>query len=225
MSPRAIPRAPPEGFRGGELSAYGAWIPWCRLCRLPVSRGSDDHRTTYRPEVRSCRCPGRRPVRRCAGPRRGEGTPHPRRAAATHGRPARREGAAAPAARLPVPLVPRHRDAGDPRRPHVAARASRRHGRLRRVAEDRGPGPQPRGQRHPGRVRPGHAVRRRHRRRDHDDPHHADRRGALGLHQPERHDDELQRRPDAVGLVGDLRGDRQRSRRRAPTSRAAPTPG
>ena len=36
----------------------------------------------------------------------------------------------------------------------------------------------------------------------------------------QRHDDELLRRPDAVGRVGHLRGDRQRPRRRAPTSPA-----
>ncbi|HET6918905.1 MAG TPA: hypothetical protein VFI46_05500 [Jiangellaceae bacterium] len=63
-------------------------------------------------------------------------------------------------------------------------------------------------------VRPRHAVRRdgagRH------DHHRGDavRRGRTCLHQPQRHDDELQRRPDAVGQLGQLRGDGQRPRRR-----------
>ena len=43
------------------------------------------------------------------------------------------------------------------------------------------------------------------------------------MHQPQRHDDELLRRPDAVGRLGDLRGDGQRPRRRPPTSPAPPT--
>ena len=51
-------------------------------------------------------------------------------------------------------------------------------------------------------------------RRHHDDAGHADRRGHPRLHQPQRHDDELLRRPDAVGLLGHLRGDRQRPGRR-----------
>ena len=56
-----------------------------------------------------------------------------------------------------------------------------------------------------------------------DDPGDEVRRGAGRLHQPERHDDELQRRPDAVGRLGHLRGDRQRPRRRPRLHRARPT--
>ena len=42
-----------------------------------------------------------------------------------------------------------------------------------------------------------------------------DRRGDPVVHQPQRHDDELLRRPDAVGRLDHLRGDRERPRRQS----------
>ena len=120
--------------------------------------------------------------------------------------------------RLPVPLVPRHRRAaGRPRRRHRPARPPRRHGRVPRPRRQRRAGPQPRGQRT---RRP--RVRRRRRRTTpmarggtttiEVTPHGE---VARGVHQPERHADELLRRADAVGQLDHLRGDGQRARRRA----------
>ena len=52
--------------------------------------------------------------------------------------------------------------------------------------------------------------------RRHDDDRASPRTGEVlqRAHQPERHDDELLRRPDAVGQLGHVRGDRQRTGRR-----------
>ena len=80
----------------------------------------------------------------------------------------------------------------------------------------RHPRAQPRGQRLRTRVRPARrphlrpdGPRRLHRRRRQP---HGGRQEVVDRHQ--RHDGQLLRRPDAVGHVDDLRGDRQRSRRR-----------
>ena len=118
-----------------------------------------------------------------------------------------------------------------PRRPvtlddgTAAARPPRRHGApsrgrdgnvvLVRNHEVNGPG---------AGVRPGRrpydpmAARRHDHRRG-----HPVRRGRAGVHQPQRHPDELLRRPDAVGQLGHLRGDGQRPGRRARLHRRAPT--
>ncbi len=53
------------------------------------------------------------------------------------------------------------------------------------------------------------------RRRHDDDRGRPVRRGRRVLHQPQRHPDELCRRPHAVGKLDHVRGDRQRPRRRA----------
>ena len=136
-------------------------------------------------------------------------------------------GAAAPAPGLPVPLVPRHRVHGGARRRHRAARPARRHGRLPGPERQRPAGPQPRGHQQPGQpvgVRARHAVRRGRGRRDDDHRGHEVRRGGARLHQPQRHDVQLQRRDHAVGVVDHLRGDGQRARRRARLHRHRPTP-
>ena len=67
---------------------------------------------------------------------------------------------------------------------------------------------------HPG-VRARHAVRRGRGCRDDDHRGHEVRRGGARLHQPQRHDVQLQRRDHAVGVVDHLRGDGQRARRGA----------
>ena len=76
-------------------------------------------------------------------------------------------------------------------------------------------GAQPRGQQPGAGVRPGNAVRRRWRAAAPRRPGHQARRSPAQLHQSQRHDDELLRRQDAVGRMGHLRGDGQRSRRAA----------
>ncbi len=87
-------------------------------------------------------------------------------------------------------------------------------GAFRRAEGHRDPGAQPRGQQPRAGVRPAAT------------PYDPMARGGTTtvqvtptgqrdrlVHQPERHDDELLRRPDAVGRLGHLRGDRQRPRR------------
>ena len=99
-------------------------------------------------------------------------------------------------------------------------------GAFRRARRQLPAGPQPRGHQlgHRDRVRARHAVRRQGRRRHDHDRGDQVRRGRQRLHQPQRHDVQLQRRRDAVGFVDHLRGDHQRSRRRARTSRGSRTP-
>ena len=58
---------------------------------------------------------------------------------------------------------------------------------------------------------PGTALRRHGWRRHHHDRGDALRRSGQRVHQPQRHADELLRRPDAVGQLGHLRGDGQRA--------------
>ena len=129
--------------------------------------------------------------------------------------------------RLPVPVVPRHRHAapgaasatgaaaGHPRRRHRPARPPRRHGRVPRTERQRLAGPQPRDQQPVaaafGPGTPYDASAGGGTTTDRGD--HA-RRGRPGVHQPERHPDELLGRAHAVGQLDHLRGDGQRARRR-----------
>ena len=102
----------------------------------------------------------------------------------------------------------------------VLARPPRRHGAPSRPRRQRLADPQPRDQRPRRRpFGPPRPVRRRRttrmaragRRRSLSPPHGE---VARGVHQPQRHADELRRRAHAVGLVDHLRGDGQRTRRR-----------
>ncbi len=63
-------------------------------------------------------------------------------------------------------------------------------------------------------VRPRHAVRREGRRRHDHRPGHQEGRRDPGVHQSQRHGRQLLGRHHALGLVGHLRGDRQRPGRR-----------
>ena len=187
-----------------------------RLSRSPLVPAQEAfhvRRSSYRPEDQRRDSRGR-PVRGAAGRAgRGAHATEDRRAGARAGR-ARREGPPVAARGLRVPVLPRHGAAGDPDRRHRAAGAARRDGCLQGTRRHRAARPQPRGQRRPARLRPGRAVRRDGRRRHHHHPGDPLRRGDPLLHQPQRHDDELLGRSDALGCLGDLRGDHQRSRRR-----------
>ena len=63
-------------------------------------------------------------------------------------------------------------------------------------------------------LRAGHAVRLDGGRRHHDRRGRPVRQRRRVLHQPQRHPDELCRRPHALGQLDHVRGDRQRPRRR-----------
>ena len=90
-------------------------------------------------------------------------------------------------------------------------------GAFRGPERQRRAGPQPRGQQLAEHARRSGPARRTtpmaRRRHDHDRGDH-DGEVISALHEPERHDDELLRRPDAVGHLDHLRGDGQRPRRR-----------
>ena len=133
-------------------------------------------------------------------------------------RPTRWPGPAEPAAEVPVPLVPRHRrPAGRARRRHRPARPARRDGRVSwrhggtsgwsATTRSTDPSANAFGAGVPydafsgggtttSEVTPDGQVR-------------------AGVHQLERHADELFRRCHAVGFVDHLRGDGERTRRRA----------
>ena len=131
-------------------------------------------------------------------------------------RRARRRGPTVAPGRLQLSLVPRHGDAGHPRRRDGPARPPRRDGRVRRPERQRHPDPQPRAEQ-PGRAvrRPVERLRRDGPGGDDDDRGHAPRRGRQLVHEPERDHDGLRRRPDAVGRVDRVRGVGQRAGRRA----------
>ena len=165
------------------------------------SRGGSRHRGTV-PGLR------RRTGRRARRP----GLPRPARPP----RRARRRRTPPRARGVQVPLLPRHRatvvlDDGTvlPGRHDGMAAFPGEGGRVTLVRNH-----EVNGTRHG--VRP---DRRPHLRPDgagrvHRHRHHPHRGGPGGLDRHQRHPDELLRRPDAVGHVGDVRGDRQRARRR-----------
>ena len=101
---------------------------------------------------------------------------------------------------------------------------SRRHGRVSRRTRSGPPDPQPRSWRGARRLRAGDRVRPASGRRHlHPRVRHAARPVHLELGKHQRHRAQLCRRPDAVGILADLRGDHDRHRHRRSRRRITAT--